>query len=113
VVLALVALGFFLIQGLAADELPSVGLAGLVDNFLVLSLIMTLLGIVVAWHWEGIGAVLIAGSVLLFTGINAIQQGSWHFNVLVLFSLAVAALFGWDWWRSERAHGEPRSARPV
>lgn len=113
VILALVVFGLFAMENRVAGEPPNLGLASLVDDFLMPTLLMTLLGIVLAWHWEGIGAVLIVGSVLLFAGINAIEQGSWHFNVLVLLSVVVAALFGWDWWRSEQTHLHTRPTQHI
>jgi hypothetical protein len=61
---------------------------------------MTLLGIVVAWRWEGIGGLLIVGSVLSFESIEAMGTGHWQFDVVHMLFMLVGVLFLWDWWRT-------------
>jgi hypothetical protein len=83
-----------------SGDMPHLLTMSLAEDFMLLALLMTLLGIVVAWHWEGIGGLLIVGSVLLFEGINALSVGDWRMGVLDPLFLLVGVLFLWNWWRT-------------
>jgi hypothetical protein len=97
--LILLVLLFFIGEGLLGGEMPNLLTMSLTENFLLLALLMTLLGIAVAWRWEGIGGLLVVGSVLLFEAINAIASGYWRIGVLDPLFMLVGLLFLWDWWR--------------
>ena len=110
VALILAMLTYFIGAALVGGGMSTPTVMSLVDSFRVLTLLMALVGVVVAWRWEAIGAVLIAGSVLLFIAINTVTVGAWQFSPLGLLSLVVAALFLWDWWRREKTY---LSSQPV
>ena len=98
--LIVLVLSIFIGQSLSSHVIPTPLTTSLTEDFLSLALIMTWLGIVVAWRWEGIGGLVIVGSVLLFESINAIVTGHWRFDVLNVLFLLVGVLFLWDWWRT-------------
>jgi hypothetical protein len=91
---------FFVGEGLISGEMPNLLVMSLTEDLLLVTLLMTLLGIIVAWRWEGIGGLLVVGSVLLFESINAIVSGYWRFGVLDPLFYLVGLLFLWDWWRT-------------
>jgi hypothetical protein len=91
---------FFIGEGVLGGDMPNLLTMSLSEDFMLLALLMTLLGIVVAWHWEGIGGLLIVGSVLLFESINALALGHWRVGVLDPFFLLVGLLFLWIWWHT-------------
>jgi hypothetical protein len=95
-----VVLLFFIGEGIMGGDMPNLPTMSLSEDFMLLALLMTLLGIVVAWHWEGIGGLLIVGSVLLFESINALSLGYWRIGVLDPFFLLVGLLFLWNWWHT-------------
>lgn len=91
---------FFIGEGVIGGEMPNLLTMSLTEDFLLLALIVSLLGILVAWRWEGIGGLLIVGSVLLFVSINALASGYWRIGVLDPLFLLVGILFLWNWWRT-------------
>jgi hypothetical protein len=99
--LALV-LAFFIGESLAGESAPNPLTLSLTENFLLLAMLVTLVGIVVAWRWEIFGGVLIVGSALLFAAINAIVSGYWRFGVFEPLFIAVGLLFLWIGWRTAR-----------
>jgi len=96
----LLVLAFFLGEGVFGGDLPDLRTMSLDENALMLALVMTLVGLVVAWRWEGIGALLIIGSTLLFETINAIAGGYWRFGPLEPLFYGVGLLFLWHWWQT-------------
>ncbi len=104
----LLVLAFFIGEGLAAGIMPDPRTMSLSEDALLLALGMTLVGIIVAWRWEAIGAILIIGSTLLFETVNALASGYWRFGLLEPFFYLVGLLFLWHWWRTSGSHfGEP------
>lgn len=94
--------------------LPGILRKGVVEDILLTALLMTLLGVLVALRWEGIGGLIIVGSVLLFEGINILTTSHWDFSPINTSFLLVGLLFLGLWWhRSMRTAGEtgeiPRS----
>ena len=109
----LLVLLFFIGEGIMGGDMPNLLTMSLAEDFLFLALLMTLLGIVVAWRWEGIGGILIVGSVLLFESINAIAIGYWRIGVLDPLFVLVGLLFLWDWWRTSSAKLDHPTTTPV
>jgi hypothetical protein len=93
----------FLGEMVGGEGMPGLLAMDLCKGCLSVALLMTLLGVVVAWRWEGIGAFLIIGSMLLFEGINTIASGDWCFDPLYLIFCLTGLLFLWTWWRTNRS----------
>jgi hypothetical protein len=102
---------FFIGEGIMGGDMPNLLTMSLSEDFMLLALLMTLLGIVVAWHWEGIGGLLIVGSVLLFESINALLLGYWRIGVFDPLFVLVGLLFLWNWWRTVGAELDHPSTR--
>lgn len=98
--LFLLVLLFFIGESLSSGVAPDPLTLGLTEIFLLLALLVTLIGVVVAWRWQIIGGLLIVGSALQFAAIDAIASGNWRFGVLEPLFLAVGLLFLWDGWRT-------------
>lgn len=95
-----VVLSFFIGEGLMGGDMPNLSTMGLVEEVLMLALLTTLLGLILAWRWEAIGGLIIVAGVLLFEGFDWIAGGSRSISPLNPLFLLVAALFLWDWWRT-------------
>ncbi len=113
---ALLVLGmaFLIGEGLIGLDLALFKESGLMEGFMRLALGMALFGTVVAWVWEGVGGLLIIGSVLLFASINALASGTWHMNVLEPLFLLDGLLFLFNWWRTvgvELDHGATQNTQ--
>lgn len=99
VLLALV-LALFIGEGLFGLNLATLQQLNLTEGFMLLAWGMALLGVVVAWVWEGIGGVLIIGSIMLFAGMNGLTSGTWRVGVLEPLFLVDGLLFLFNWWRT-------------
>lgn len=100
IVLLVLVLALFIGEGLFGLDLAALQQLNLTEGFMLLAWGMALLGIVVAWVWEGVGGALIIGSILLFAGINSLASGSWRIGVLEPLFLLDGLLFLFNWWRT-------------
>lgn len=111
--LLLLVMLLFIGEGLLGEDTLNPLALSLPQDLLLLALLVALAGVVVAWRWEAIGAVLILGSVLLFESVNAINSGHWRIGVLdVLFVLA-GLLFLYDGLRTLGSGSDRPTATPV
>jgi len=97
--LAAVAL-FFAGQGTLLHDAPSLHTMGLAGHALLLALVLALLGVLLAWRWEGVGGLLIVASILLFQSVDALAGGYWRAGVLDPLFYLTGLLFLWDWSRT-------------
>lgn len=111
VLLILLTLFFFLGERVSGGGMASLLVMDLCEGCLSVSLLMSLIGTVVAWRWEGIGALLIVGSTLLFQSVDAITSGYWQFGPLDPLFYLVGLLFLWTWWRTSSS--DPGEAAPA
>jgi hypothetical protein len=95
-----VVLSFFIGEGLIGGDMPDLLAMGLAEELLMLALLTTLVGMILGWHWEGIGGLTIVVGVLLFEGIDLISSGSLSISPLNPLFLLVAMLFLLDWRRN-------------
>jgi len=65
----------------------------LTDDILLVTLLMTILGVLIALRWEGLGGLIIVSSLLLFEGIKIIATGQWQLGLIDVGFLAVGLLF--------------------
>lgn len=66
---------------------------GITEDILLVTLIMTILGVLMALRWEGLGGLIIVSSVLLFEGIKVIATRQLQFGMIDIGFLAVGLLF--------------------
>jgi hypothetical protein len=100
IALLVLVLALFIGEGLFSLDLTALQQLNLAEGFMLLAWGMALLGVVVAWVWEGIGGVLIIGSIMLFAGINSLTSGTWRIGVLEPLFLLDGLLFLFNWWRT-------------
>jgi hypothetical protein len=110
--LILIVLVFFVGEGIIGGDMPDLLTMGLAEDFMLLALLMALAGIVVGWYWEGVGGILIVGSLLLFESINAMATGYWRIGVLDPWFLLAGLLFLWSWWRTAGSMSDYPTALP-
>ena len=65
------------------------------------ALFTILLGLVIAWKWEGLGSLLILGGFTVFAIVNGSSRTFSPFNLL-LPSLVAGLLFLFCWWRTRK-----------
>jgi hypothetical protein len=68
---------------------------------LFIGVIAMLLGIIIAWFREGVGALLIFGGFLLFFAQEVIQNKNFDVWILVIFPF-IGLLFLFCWWQSRK-----------
>lgn len=68
---------------------------------LFIGIIAMLLGIIVAWFREGVGAALIIGGFLIFLAQELIESQSFNLCFLVIFPV-IGLLFLLCWWQSKK-----------
>jgi len=83
---------------------PSLHTMGPAGHALLLALAVALLGVLLAWRWEGVGGLLIVASILLFQSVDALAGGYWRASVLDPLFYLTGLLFLWDWGRTA-SHG--------
>lgn len=89
-----------------AIEPQGTGKITLTEIPLFIGMIAMLLGIIVAWFREVIGAVLIFGGFLVFLAQELISNKSFDVWILVIFP-AIGLLFLLCWWQSRKLAQNP------
>lgn len=112
VLVVLVLLYFFREAGLGEGVFDVLAVS-LSDDLLVLTMLMALVGVVMAWRWEAAGSLVILGSVLLFEGVNAVRIGHWQVGVFDMLFVLVGLLFLLDWWRTIGRDIDRPAARSI
>lgn len=87
-------------QGTLLRGGPPLHAMGFAGHALLLALGLALLGILLAWRWEGVGGLLIVASVLLLQSVDALAGGYWRASILDPLFYLTGLLFLWDWGRT-------------
>lgn len=118
-ILSLVILGFAGLILLGHLVVPETNAADypFVENFLPMILGISILGLAIAWRWEGRGGAITVGFFLLHLAVYwAIRGYFFPLRALVVFSpiFITGVLFLVYWWRSRNLRGCPGGgARPA
>lgn len=97
---------FLLLAFLIGEGCPPIFGLPLPESLMLFAGIVVLLGILIAWKWEGVGGAMIVGGMLAFYAINHLVSGRFPGGALPLFYLP-GILFLLCWWQTRRHPRQP------
>ena len=98
-------LALFLILGTLFRPPSSEQVYAPIDNLIPALLIVSLIGLVVAWRWEGWGTLINIGAYLAIVPLYWILHRAWiHPGVMVAFSPVIlpGIFYAAAWWRADK-----------
>ncbi len=84
-----------------------------IDNLIPALLIVSLIGLLVAWRWEGWGTLINIGAYLAIVPVYGLIHQEWiHPSVIVAFSPVIlpGVFYAAAWWRSRTVGGQDQNS---